>query len=501
MYFRRIFGQIRTVSDIFRKRVIVNASIFTIGAFIQRAAQFFLIPVYTRFLSPRDYGTFTTIMAMSGLMGALITFGIPGAILRYYFDFENDVKRLNSYLTSNYLFLVIVPGLLTIGLSISGKPLWTGLVHEAIPFSPYVQIALCATYLTGIWTMLNSLHQAKQMARAFVYSQIFNFGLGAGVTVILLITLKDKVLGPLIGNNVAAGITALILSLGFLHLHISKKISMADIKKSLAYGLPLIIHPLNTWILYASDRLVLAKFVSLAEIGLYSLAFSLSTILATLAVSFDQAWMPYVFSLYENHQRPEQVIIPTTSLYFFLMSSICLIGILFLNEFLTLFAGSAYQEASRYLSPLLVSGLFIGFYFLFSKPLFYFNKTRLIPFISGSAALAKLALNILLIPIFGTIAAAWTTLGAFSLMVVIGLILGQKAYSIPYPLGKYGILVFLIIVITVCNDTGLFKFNGPILFLLKGLILIGYFGLSYKLLIKDEYGSFMQLLKIRKIYT
>ena len=117
-----------------RSKLLQQSGFYLVGQFLQKAVSFLLLPVWTIYLTPSDYGIMGTLAAYNGVIGILLMFGIYGAVTRHYFDFKEDHETQRRYVSSNFFFLVVVSGAVLTILALFGRPLWERATSNAIQF-------------------------------------------------------------------------------------------------------------------------------------------------------------------------------------------------------------------------------------------------------------------------------------------------------------------------------------------------------------------------------
>src|SRR5438128_2036698 len=105
---------------IFRSKLLRQSGLYFVAQVFQKAASFLLIPIWTYYLVPADYGVVGTMSAYNNLLHIVLMLGIYGAVVRHYYEFKQDAQEQRSYVFSNFLFLFAFSGIVLIGLSIFG---------------------------------------------------------------------------------------------------------------------------------------------------------------------------------------------------------------------------------------------------------------------------------------------------------------------------------------------------------------------------------------------
>jgi len=438
----RLGGLIKAAQN---SRLIGNASVYVLGNMLQKALSFLLIPVYTRYLTPSDYGITGLATATGSVLAIVLGLGISGSVARHYYDYNNSPNRLRQYITANFSFLAASAGILTLLLSWRGPFLWPRITSGQIPFSPYILIVLWTSYADVLTQTSLSLYRTRQRASAFMTAQLGSFALTLGATILLVVVLHMGARGQLLGSLIGAGATAVVLSVLLVRRWFCWSWNWQDVWIGLAFGLPLVPHGLASWALVAIDRFLLETRIPLAELGLYNLGYQIGLAMAVLVTSINLAWSPYYYNLMKTHPHPEKRVRQVAEIYMAALGGVCMLGILFSREILLVIAPPQYQLASRYVPLILLSYLLNGYYYFVSMPLFYYKKTHLIPLLTMAAALINIALNLWWIPRSGAFGSAWATLVAYAAWLAIAYFLGRRYQRVNYSLRQFAVLNLLIL--------------------------------------------------------
>jgi O-antigen/teichoic acid export membrane protein len=468
----------------FRSKLLQQSGFYLVGQFLQKAVSFLLLPVWTIYLTPSDYGIMGTLAAYSGVLSMLLLFGVNDAVMRHYFDFKQDPGTQRRYITSNFFFMAAVPGVILTILILFGRPLWEHITSDKIPFRPLVVLMLITVYCGLLYRLPYTLYQAQQKVKKCVTLDLVGFVLSVGISLILVVGLRKGVYGMILGGCIAQILTALIISGFLIREWFVPRVEWGHISRSLSYGLPFVPHLLAGWVLAFVDRVMLERMVPLDDVGRYTLAINLAMIMLMIVTSIKDAYEPYYYNLMSTDAIPDRKIIRIFSMYVMAVGLLALFGSLFAEDLIMLLTPARYHGSAKYVAPVILGYLFLGYYFNVGKPIFYHKKTKLLPLITGVAAVCNITLNYLLIPRFGAIAAAWNTYACYAIMVTIYYIIAQRVRRFAYPIGKIILL------------SGLALFAVLVAQLIPALTLIGtlqklglcaaYLGAAYVLLFRCQ---------------
>jgi O-antigen/teichoic acid export membrane protein len=472
---------------LFRSKLLTQSGLYFVGQLFQKGTSFLLIPVWTYYLIPADYGIVGAMSAYSNLLHILLMLGIYGAVVRHFYDFKAGSEAQKSYVFSNFLFLSASSGAILVGLSIFGDRWWNVISSGSIPFRPFATVTLMTVWGALISRLLLTLYQTQQRAAAYITIEGIAFVISVVLGLIFVAGYRMGAYGQILGGFIAQVIVTLIAVILLVRDWFTPRLAWHHVWNALIFGLPLVPHLLSGWALTFVDRVMLEHFVPLRDVGFYNLGYNLGMGMLVLVTSINQAYQPYYYGLMSSAPEPNNKILRVTSFYVAVLGLVTLASSLFAGELIAVLTPEKYRNAAVFVPPILLSYLLVGLYYFVGSPLFYFKKTTLLPIITGSAAILNILLNYFLIPRYGAIAAAWTTLASYGVMLAIYYIVAQRINPLSYPLWRYaillGILFAAVIFVSPTFDISIARF------LLK-LTACGFFAtLAYILVVKPRRAS------------
>ncbi len=419
------------------KRVLRLSSVYGGGDFLAKGMGLLLLPLYTAYLRPKDYGILAIVSAAVSIVSILLTFGLRGAAVKFYYDL--DGKERKDFYGTLWLFLILVPGIILVTVELfGGRPLNAFLGQ--VPYAPYGRLALWIAYISiALIALPRELFLASERAIAYTGLNIGQFVLATGFTIWLVVGLRQGAEGALWARLIGAVGVGSVSAVYFRRAS-RFNLDVRLLKRALLYSLPLVPHFLSQWVLSASDRIILGRHVPLADIGVYQVGYQIGSVMLLLAIAGNNAIMPMYGRLdVTNHRNVEKLMRMVT--YYVLGLTAAGTGIvMFSREAIYLLTPADYHGANI-VAPLVVLGcFFMGLYFIpVSVLILIAGNTRPVPVCTLIAALTNLGLNLWLIPKYGIVAAAATT--AFSYFVMfLGISFSAQANKpMPYEYRRIGI--------------------------------------------------------------
>jgi O-antigen/teichoic acid export membrane protein len=215
----------------------------------------------------------------------------------------------------------------------------------------------------------------------------------------------------------------------------------ALMKAGFLFGIPLVPASIFGWILRLSDRLVMQPYVSLADIGVYSLGYQIGDAISLLGVTINSAWSPFYYRTFQEHRQKAPAMLAPIITYFALVVIAVALAIAALSpEIIHLLAKPNYYMAYGVVPWVAAGAAMRVLNWIPRQGIMYAKKTYWEPLLSIIGGGVNIGLNLLLLPRVGYIAAAWTTLIGYTLMTILALIISQKVHPIVYEYKRLAIL-------------------------------------------------------------
>lgn len=388
----------------------VKASIwFTITNFVQKGIVFITIPIFTRILSLEEFGLYNlyiTWMAVFSVFATLnlSTGGFNNAMIRYEKDKDKFLSSMVGLTALTNITVLIIYLLIS---SVFG-------LKVNLPL-PFINVLFIETFFSAVYSLWSQRLKFDFRYKPVIIYILLYSTLSTILGIIAVIYFKTAI------SRVYANILILsILGLFLLFLIILKSKSLynkAFWKFALVFNIPLIPHYLSQIILSQSDRIMISYFQGEAYTAIYSVAYSVSMILVVLSSSISSSLNPWIFQRLKEKSYLSIRRISTISILLF--SLLVITPVLIGPEIISFMGPSDYIDAIWVIPSVSLSVFFIFLYSLFASIEFYFNKRKYISVGSFIVAITNIVLNIVFIPMFGFIAAGYTTLicyAAYSLV-------------------------------------------------------------------------------------
>lgn len=413
--------------DIFK-----HSSIYLIGQILTRMASVLLLPFYTHVLSPADYGVTAILDLTAALLATFIAGGMVSAVTRHHFESDDDKHHDRVWWTG--LTMVAVVCTILCSVMIAGSQILADVtLGDEVPDGAwFYTLAILTMWFTVVGMILDAYLRAMKWSGTFVTISLGRLLFNIGLNVWLLVGLDMGVEGLLLGNLAATVLHTTVLMAVFVRSR-GRYCTDREIGRHMyRFAAPLVITALASMAMHEADRYFLRIWVSMEEVGVYSLAHKIGFAVNTLCLlPVTSIWH---VTIYDIEKLPNAR--DTFARFFGWFASglgIVLLGAaLTVDPVLPLLTPEAYGDSIDLISVILLGFFAFGLSFMFEVPLLLTKKTRLT--VPGSIAglVVNVLANMLLIPLIGGWGAAWAgvlTYLTFSFLIYAA---ARKVMPIPY---------------------------------------------------------------------
>ena len=431
---------------------------YIIGNYMLKGLSFFTIPIFTRLLSPSDYGTFNTFSASESIFMVLLGLAIHSSYKNAKYKYA-DVEGKNLF--DNYVSVTMLMLYFMVFLFGALFAVFSGVLESVLglPKECIYLLVPCSFGYAAI-NCFNSYVGLQYKFQKYLLISAVN-----AVTSILLSILLIKMVftsTPYMGR--VLGVAIPVFSIGlFISLNFLRKAKPTRCKQFLSWGvrysLPIVPHGLSQIVLSQFDRIMIFRMIGSAEAGVYSFSYNIYSIFLVTMKSLDNVWFPWFYE--KRHAMDLATIRKVSTLYALLMALFVACLVLVSPEIVKLLAPSSYHEAAFSVIPVVGAGFFVFLYSLPAAVEYFHEKTNFIAIGTVSAAVLNILLNYFFIMWYGYIAAAYTTLATYMLYFVFHYILAYKIEGKSLFETKY-IILFILFIFAVILFGRVF-INNPIL--------------------------------------
>lgn len=422
-----------------------DSAIYTGGVFLARALNFLLIPIYSRYLTPSEYGILAVLIMILQGTNYLCLLGVNVATTRLYFAEQADDRYRRALFGHATLLLLIIPTIILLPVvPISAMVANTFL---DIPFIPFILPTLVMGLFTPIIQLMNSLLTIQKRSISYGVFHLCWFLVQSISIVVALAFLGDGLRGQVIAqlfSNAIFGGVALVILLRYAKPQFSAGLT----KPLLGFGIPLLPSFVCIWIDSGAGRFALEAYSALSELGIFLLASQFAGIVGLLATSVEKALLPYFLRAASRENAPHEL---GTSILRFIGSLTLLATslILFAPTVIVLISTPAYFESIQYVAPLTLAALLYAVRLPIAWSLTHSQHPGHISMINGVASITLVALLMVMLGNWGLgiMGVAYATIVVNCVVLIVGTTTAQFSFRIVLPMAR---LVGLLCIPAIC---------------------------------------------------
>lgn len=419
-------------------KVLSLSSIYSFGSVAQSAAAVLLLPLYTQYLTPADYGVLALLDLTILLISKLVEPPLTNALNRFYYHPEYQARK-GMLLFNLLLALMTLAGVLAATYWLFSDLLIRWLFEGDPALRHVVQLYVAILVLECLSAFLLTYVRLREFARYFVFLSLSKLALSAGLVVYFLAVPRLGVVGVVYGQmGGLLFLTAMILPVMLREM--TFRLSPSIVKAPLKFGYPMTISGYSNLLLQSGDRYILNIFTSASGVGLYSFGYKIASLLnVALIVPIHQAVFPTIYRM-EGKPQAQKRIIATTATYYYVTGIFMALGVsLLAKETIMLLAASPeFWPAWIVVPAIAFSYVQLGLGRFFKWGALLRNKTFDLSMMVLVSAVVNTGLNFLLIPRWGMLGAAFATVIAYQLWNGLMLYYSAKVYDLHFELGRLG---------------------------------------------------------------
>lgn len=425
------------------KRLGRHSVVYGVGGLVSRILAVLLLPLYTHYLTPANYGAIETLVALTTVLVIVLRAGISSAFFRFYFDAHTPEERVVVVRTSFWFTMTMATAGLIVGVVLADP-----ISHTLNGMTP----GLVRAAFVGLWAQMNyeqltSLFRVEERSVQFAFASLANVILTVAATILLVAVWHKGAVGVLVGNFTGT-LCVYVGLLAYRRYQLGLTFNRELFREMNRFGMPLVPAGLALWAINFIDRLFLNTISGAAETGRYSIGVRISSVIVFLFTAFRTAWPAFAYSIEDDDSARRTYGFVLTYLLFICCWLTLLLGLLapWVVHVLTT---PHFYSGSRVVSILCFASTAYAAYTVMAIGIGRVRKTQFNWIITGAAAALNIGLNFALIPPWGMMGAAISTVAAYTLMFLLMTWNAQRLYPVPYQWRRVVTLVGVAVALTV----------------------------------------------------
>jgi O-antigen/teichoic acid export membrane protein len=409
------------------KRLVRHSAIYGIGGLVSRLLAVVLLPLYTHYLPPSAYGRVEIVTAATAVLAIVLQMGISSAFFRFYFDTTDPERRLVVVRTSFWFTMAMS----TIGLLL-GVVFATQVGHALqLGHDP----SLVRAGAVGLWAQTNyqqltALFRVEERSVAYAIASVANVLITIAAMVIFVAVFHWGAVGLVVGNFVGTLCVYAVL-VAYRSEQLGLQFDRVLLRSMQSFGLPLVPAALALWTITFVDRLFVAHYNGRAEVGIYSAAIKIASVVMFVMLAFQTAWPAFAYSIEDDGEARRTYAFVLTYLLAFAGWLSLALGAL-APWLVALLTNPSYQRAEKAVALLAFASTAYAGYTVLAIGSGRARRTQLNWVVTGVGAAVNIGLNFWLIPRYGMVGAAISTAASYVVLFLAMTVYAQSVYRVHY---------------------------------------------------------------------
>ncbi len=427
------------------RRLATTGFAYTASSVFSKIIAVALLPLYTSLLVPAEYGKAEILFGAVVAASIIVRFGVIEALLRFYYLRDEDGSRV---IRTGFAFLFWASTIGSLILLPFAEPIAAALkVGTQLPGMPFgaepglVRIAIGGLWLLTLYEYLVSIFRLDERAREYFIFTFANVLLAIPLTLILIAGADLGAEGILLGSYASA-----IPFVAWLMFSERRRLGLVPerglLRRMMRFGLPTMPAEFSLYALIFVDRVVIANYLTIAEVGLYSLAFKFSQAIQIFVRGFQLAWPPIAYSIEEDDEAKR--VYSTVLTAFTAAAAFIVVGMwLEARWIVRILAADEYFGAYEAIGLLALGAALYGVYLALLVVIGRVGRTEFNFPATLAALLTNLVLNLLLVPEYGIVGAGLALVSSYAIALVLMFAFTQRLFPVPWQWGRLALITFV----------------------------------------------------------
>ena len=427
------------------RRLATTGAAYTASSVISKLIAVALLPLYTRYLSPEDYGAAEVLIVGVIATSIVIRLGIIEALLRFYYERDEDSDEVVRTGFAS-LFWTATAGL-AIALPLAG-PISELLLDRSDP--ELMRVAIFGLWVFTMYEFLLALFRLDERAKAFLIFTVSNVLVTIPATVWLVVVEEEGARGLLLGQyGTGAAFLAALLITQRRRLALIPDFGL--LRRMLRFGFPTMPAELSLYSLNFIDRVMLVRLAGLADAGLYALSVKFAQAVNVFVKGFQLAWPPLAYSIRDDDEAKRAYAVIVT--WFVVVCTFFVTGMWLLSRWIVrTLAAPEFFESYEAIGLVSTGVMLYALYLVLVVVLGRTGRTEFNFPATAAGTVANIGLNLLLIPELGIVGAGVSLVASYAVVLVFMYFFTQRLFRVPYEWLRLGQAALLAAVLVVAGE-------------------------------------------------
>jgi O-antigen/teichoic acid export membrane protein len=390
-----------------------SSVIYSLVGALPYASGFLLLPWFTAYLTPGQFGVNAMYIALMYLIQIISSYGMDMSAGVMYFDYKDDKQKVRDFLGTVFIGISMLGAVTFTVFTLGGLRLFNFVFQSSdfIELFPFGLFTILSGVFNSIFKTYSSLLINQQRPERFFWLNISNFILTIGGSLTILYLFPFTLYGPILGRLIPAVVVASV-SLTMAGREYGLAWNPDYLKKILSYSSPIILYALLTWVVTYVDRFLIASLMGdTTYVGIFDIAVKLVIGLDLVMTGLVNTINPKIYNIWkdknlkESNNEINRYYNGITALFLLVIPLFVIIVPMIIP--LVIFK-PVYYQAFGYLAILAAGYATRVWFYMFLAPLMFFKRTAALPRVFIISAIFNVVAGIILIHFFGIIGAVWT---------------------------------------------------------------------------------------------
>ncbi|GAA3978053.1 lipopolysaccharide biosynthesis protein [Allohahella marinimesophila] len=405
-----------------------QTSLYTIANILRHISSLIMLPIYTRYLTPSDYGTVELMTMALDFTGIIVCNRIGEAIFRYYSLAETSGEK--KQIMSTAFFLGVGINALGFMILILGSPWLSDFVSDQPDFQSLFILFAAVLIFEALTTIPIIYMRLRNKAQAYLVVSVIKLSLQLSFSLYFVVYKELHVEGVIYSAFLSNLIVGTILSI-YLLKNTGVRFMPAVAWKIFKFSLPMVFVASASFVTTFGDRFFLRQYGNLEDVGIYSLAYKFGFLFVALAWDpFFKFWEGRRYEVYKDEDGRDlhfgNMFRRINAYVLFIALGFCA----FIPEVIQLMAAPEFWDAAYYAPFIVFSFVFYAWTMYFNFGIFLHEKTKLLAYCEIISAVIITSLYALLIPSYGLAGAVASTFLGYVIKFILVYFTAQKLFTV-----------------------------------------------------------------------
>jgi O-antigen/teichoic acid export membrane protein len=416
-----------------------DSVIYGLGGVLAKSVSIITIPIYTRIFTPEIYGRLDMLITLGSFLVLLMVMGTDSAQSFYFFNEGKGSKASRKKVVSTIFLWRIIWGVLIFSsalLMIEYIDFY--FFRNQVPYYIYLLI-FSSSYLVMLNDQSTNIFRLIRKPFPFIFITFLLIVISSTVSIILLLKYNFSYSAVFIGNIMGLLVilpVSWFINKSYLSIrHINVQFSI----KMLKFSFPFLPEAFIWYIFTTVDRWFIIKLLNEHQLGIYSIGAKIGLLLVLVTNAFRMGWWPIAMENI-NKSNGAQIFKSLSRYYLGILSVLVIVITTLSKDILFLISTEPYYPAFIIAGPLALQGVLSSYNLIISPGIWKTEMTKYYPFCLIVGALTNIALNLLLIPVYGILGAAISTAISYLIWIIILLVISEKLWFVGFPVFRLSII-------------------------------------------------------------